>query len=82
MDGLSGRESLLTPFFFQLAPHVELVGGSIATESFEHGDIVHHGRIYRDAAAFTLLEYPRPFSTFHITHHLLLPTLDDGDGCP
>lgn len=71
VDGLSGSESLLTPFFAHVSPQLGLVGGSVADEAFEDVCLVHHGRVFEDAAAFALIEYERPFHTFHITHHHL-----------
>lgn len=72
VDGLSGKEGLLTPFFMQSAPRLGLVGASLGDgEQFNEVHIVHHGRIYRDAAAAVLLEYDGPFVTFKHTHMAL-----------
>lgn len=69
VDGHSGKEGLLTPFFMQAAPKVGLVGASLGDgENFREARIAHHGRIYRDAAAAVLLEYDSPFYTFKHTH--------------
>ncbi|MFW5966841.1 MAG: FIST signal transduction protein [Persicimonas sp.] len=69
VDGISGKEGLLTPFFMQAAPNVGLVGGSLGDDtSFRKVRLIHHGRIYRDAAASILVEYPRPFTVFKHTH--------------
>ncbi len=69
VDGLSGKEGLLTPFFMQAAPRVGLVGASLGDgEEFREARVAHHGRIYRDAAATILLEYDGPFHTFKHTH--------------
>ncbi len=73
VDGLSGREALLTPFFAHVSPQLSLVGGSLADSQFHSVHVVHHGRVYQDAAAFMLLEYERPFATFHATHHRFSP---------
>jgi hypothetical protein len=71
VDGLSGRESLLTPFFAHVSPHLSLIGGALADVDFDCVRLVHHGRVFEDAAAFALIEYERPFFTFHVTHHHL-----------
>ena len=69
VDGLSGKEGLLTPFFMQAAPRIGLVGASLGDdEQFNEAHIAHHGRVYRDAAAAILLEYDGPFVAFKHTH--------------
>ncbi|MFB6262019.1 MAG: FIST signal transduction protein, partial [Bradymonadaceae bacterium] len=69
LDGLSGSEELLTPFFMQSAPETGLVGGSLADDLQHEGtSLVHHGRTYSDAAALVLLEYDRPFALFSGNH--------------
>lgn len=69
VDGISGKEGLLTPFFMQAAPNVGLVGGSLGDDtSFRKVRLIHHGRIYSDAAASILVEYPGPFTVFKHTH--------------
>ncbi|QDG53112.1 hypothetical protein FIV42_20910 [Persicimonas caeni] len=69
VDGHSGKEGLLTPFFMQAAPRLGLVGASLGDgEDFRHARVAHHGRVYRDAAAAILLEYDSPFETFKHTH--------------
>ncbi len=69
VDGVSGKEGLLTPFFMQSAPRVGLVGASLGDGGeYVQARLVHHGRVYRDAAAAILLEYDRPFRTFRHTH--------------
>jgi hypothetical protein len=69
LDGLSGKEGLLTPFFMQAATRVGLVGASLGDgQEFLEARIVHHGRVYRDAAATILLEYDGPFVAFKHTH--------------
>jgi hypothetical protein len=69
VDGLSGKEELLTPFFMQAAARVGLVGTSLgAGAEFGQARIAHHGRVYRDAAATILLEYDAPFATFEHCH--------------
>lgn len=69
VDGVSGKEGLLTPFFMQAAPRVGLVGASLGDgEEYREARLVHHGRVYRDAAAAILLEYDRPFRAFRHTH--------------
>ncbi len=68
-DGLSGSEDLLTPFFMQSAPETNLVGGSLADgTNYRNARLVHHGRIYSDAAAVVLLEFNRPFELIHDNH--------------
>jgi hypothetical protein len=72
VDGLSGKEGLLTPFFMQAAPRVGLVGASLGdSEEFRAVRLIHHGRVYRDAAATMLLEYDGPFTTFEQNHMVL-----------
>lgn len=85
MDGASGKEGLLTPFFMQAAPRVGLVGASLGGEDPSRSSrLVHHGRVYRDAAAAMLVEYDGPFSTFKHTHmqlsdrHLEVTRVSDG----
>ena len=70
LDSRSRRESLITPFFAHLSPQLGLVGGSLGAEDASFGEpiLIHHGRIFHDAGAFALVEYERPFHTFHTTH--------------
>ncbi len=69
VNGLSGKEGLLTPFFMQAAPRVGLVGGSLGDgQDFSQVRLAHHGRVYRDSAAAILLEYNRPFHAFKHSH--------------
>jgi len=69
-DGLSGREELVTPFLARHRLNAPLVGGSLAGgRDFGPVELIHDGKIYRDAAAMILLEYRRPFSLIHHTHH-------------
>lgn len=69
VDGMSGREALITPFFAHVSPQIGLVGGTLSDSDFSGGvRIIHHGRIYQDAAAIALVEYPRPFHTFQSSH--------------
>lgn len=73
-NGESGKEELLTPFFMNAAPRVNLVGATLADGS--HGvraRLVHDGRVYRDAAVIVLLEYAGAFETFHDTHVVMTP---------
>lgn len=69
LNGRSGKEDLLTPFFMNAAPRVNLVGATLS-DGKEDRDarLVHHGRVYRDAAATILLEYDGPFEPFHNVH--------------
>ncbi|MBA2665368.1 MAG: FIST C-terminal domain-containing protein [Bradymonadaceae bacterium] len=69
IDGLSGKEDLFVPFFVQAARRVPLIGGSLSDgEHFCQVFLVHHGRVYSDAAAVVLLEYPYGFQPIHHTH--------------
>jgi|GEM_PF-2377922 len=69
INGESGKEDLLTPFFMNAAPRVNLVGATLADgTSGGAARLVHDGRVYRDAAATILLEYDAPFEAFHNTH--------------
>ena len=69
VDGLSGQEDLVTPFFARFAQHLPLVGGSLADEDqFDTVILSHDGQTYSDAAAVILLEYTRPFELIHHTH--------------
>lgn len=70
LDGLSGREELVTPFLARHCVNAPLVGGSLAGgRGFENVELVHDGKVYTDAAALVLLEYDRPFGLIHHTHH-------------
>lgn len=69
VDGVSGKEELLTPFFMQAAPSVGLIGATLGDDTAsQQVRLIHHGRVYRDAAATMLIEYPRPFAVFKHTH--------------
>lgn len=74
IDGQATVSTLLVSFFSQLAPKLTLVGGSISSSEPDELCLVHHGRTYREAAAFVLLEYPFGFETFHCMHHNLSDT--------
>jgi hypothetical protein len=69
VDGLSKSEDLLTPFFMQASPDINLVGGSLSDgNAYEQTHLAHFGRLYDNAAAIALLEYNRPFSVIHGNH--------------
>ncbi|AWV90501.1 FIST signal transduction protein [Bradymonas sediminis] len=73
-NGQSGKEDLLTPFFMNAAPRVNLVGATLADDGNIAGArLVHDGRVYRDAAVTILLEYDGPFEAFHNTHVAMTP---------
>src|SRR5690554_2741826 len=73
-NGQSGKEDLLTPFFMNAAPRVNLVGATLADDGDKAGArLVHDGRVYRDAAVTILLEYDGPFEAFHHTHVAMTP---------
>lgn len=86
IDGLSGKEDLFVPFFMQAARRVPLIGGSLGDgDRFTKVYLVHHGRVYTDAAAIVLLEYPYGFRPIHHTHmklsdKWLTVTSQSGDG--
>lgn len=70
LDGLSGREELVTPFLARHRCEIPLVGGSLAGgRAFDGVRLVHDGKVHTDAAAMILLEYARPFELIHHTHH-------------
>lgn len=69
VNGRSGKEDLLTPFFMNAAPRVSLVGATLSDGADDRdARLIHHGRVYRDAAATILLEYDGPFEPFHHVH--------------
>ncbi len=63
-----GDGPLWTPFLTSKMPRVELVGAALGNLGGWPNAIAYHGRVYRDAAAVTLLEYPRPFALLHHSH--------------
>lgn len=68
-SGQSGQEDLLTPFFMNAAPRLNLVGATLSDGgNAGNARLVHDGRVYHDAAVTILLEYDGPFEAFHNTH--------------
>lgn len=69
IDGLSNKEDLIVPFFVQSARRAPLVGASLSDgHQYRNVRLVHHGRVYRDAAALILLEYPHGFVPLYHSH--------------
>lgn len=69
IDGLSGKEDLFVPFFMQAGRRMPLIGGSLGDGGrYDKVQLVHHGRVYTDAAGVVLLEYPYGFVPIHHTH--------------
>jgi hypothetical protein len=66
-DARARREPFLAPLISRWAP-LELVGGSLAGPYLRQGALLHHGRLWRNAAAVVLLESALPMRTIQHTH--------------
>jgi hypothetical protein len=69
VDGLSKREEVLAAALYRALGDVPIVGGSAGDMlKFKKTLVYHQGKMYQDAAVFTLILTTLPFSTFKHQH--------------
>lgn len=69
VDGLCEREEVLTAALYRALGDVPIIGGSAGDMlKFERTFVYHGGRMFHDAAVFTLVLTALPFSTFKHQH--------------
>ena len=74
IDGLSGKEELLTASLYRLLGDVPILGGSAGDMlKFKQSFVYFDGALYNDAAVFTLFLTSLPFYVFKHQHFLPTP---------